>query len=468
MRVDWQSTSLKSRAIMSIPKANVLIVDDDPAMQEVLSILMEEWGFNSRIAGNGVEGAEIADSWNPDIVISDVVMPDCSGLELLRNLKKGNASRPVILITAAASIDAAVEAMKEGAQDFLTKPLDYSKLRALLQEAERDLDLRAKASKLSSRLRKGSGLGDFVGLGKGMRDVYELIENVAASDASAIITGESGTGKELAARTIHELSARAKGPFVAINSAAIPESLIESEIFGHEKGSFTGAVATRAGCFELANTGTLFLDEIAEMPLVLQPKLLRVLEDGKVRRLGGDRELSFNVRVLAATNRDPRAAILDGRLREDLYYRLNVFTIVLPSLRDRRDDIPLIAQHFITEFNTKHHRAVEALRDEAMDLLNTYAWPGNVRELRNVIERAVILSRGNWIEATHLPPYIRDRETTASNKVVLSTGMTMADAERELIIRTLEQSGNNKAEAARRLSVDVKTIRNKMKAYRIG
>lgn len=442
-------------------------MDDDPAMQEVLSILMEEWGYESRIAGNGLEGSEIADSWHPDVVISDVVMPDCSGLELLRNLKRGNPGRPVILITAAASIDAAVEAMKEGAQDFLTKPLDYSKLRALLAEAQRDVDLRAKANRLSSRLKKGSGFGDFVGLGRGMREAYELIENVASSDASAIITGESGTGKELAAKTIHRLSARSKGPFVAINSAAIPESLIESEVFGHEKGSFTGAVATRAGCFELANTGTLFLDEIAEMPAVLQPKLLRVLEDGMVRRLGGDRELSFDVRVLAATNRDPRAAVLDGRLREDLYYRLNVFTIVLPPLRDRRDDVPLVAQHFVSEFNNKHHRSVEAIRDEAMELLSSYAWPGNIRELRNVIERAVILAKGNWIETTHLPPYIRDGEASTSKKIVLSEGVTMADAERELIIRTLEQAGNNKAEAARRLSVDVKTIRNKMKAYHI-
>src|SRR6185369_14600306 len=367
---------------MSAQKTSVLVVDDDPAMQEVLSILMDEWGYDCKIASNGTEGAQLAESWDPDIVISDVVMPDSSGLDLLRNLKKGDPGRPVILITAAASIDAAVEAMKQGAQDFLTKPLDYSKLRSLLNEAQHDVELRAKASKLTSRLKKGGGYGDFVGTGRGMREAYELIESVAASDASAIITGESGTGKELAAKTIHQLSARCKGPFVAINSAAIPESLIESEVFGHEKGSFTGAIATRAGCFELANTGSLFLDEIAEMPLLLQPKLLRVLEDGKVRRLGGDRELSFNVRVLAATNRDPRAAIQDGRLREDLYYRLNVFTISLPSLRDRRDDIPLITQHFITEFNNKHHRGVEALRDEAMELLSLYSWPGNVRELR--------------------------------------------------------------------------------------
>jgi transcriptional regulator with PAS, ATPase and Fis domain len=300
-----------------------------------------------------------------------------------------------------------------------------------------------------------------------MRELYELIENVAASNTSAIITGESGTGKELAAKTIHRLSARSNGPFVAINSAAIPESLIESEIFGHEKGSFTGAVATRSGCFELANMGTLFLDEIAEMPALLQTKLLRVLEDGKVRRLGGDRELSFDVRVIAATNRDPRTAVSEGKLREDLYYRLNVFTITLPALRHRSDDISLIAQHFVEHFNSKHQRSVEAIRDEAMELLCRYAWPGNVRELRNVVERAVILARDNWIEITDLPPYIREEPGAGAKKVAPSTGVTMADAEKELIIRTLQESGNNKAEAARRLNVDVKTIRNKMKAYHI-
>jgi DNA-binding NtrC family response regulator len=428
---------------------------------------MEEWDFTARIASNGLEGADIAESWEPDIVISDIVMPGYSGLELLRILKKGNPARPVILITAESRVDAAVEAMKAGAQDFLTKPLDYTKLRALLQEAERDVGLRAKAEQLSSRLKKEAGFGDFVGIGRGMREVYELIESVAASNTSAIITGESGTGKELAAKTIHRLSARCNGPFVAINSAAIPESLIESEIFGHEKGSFTGAVATRAGCFELANTGTLFLDEIAEMPALLQPKLLRVLEDGKVRRLGGDRELSFDVRVIAATNRDPRAAVTEGKMREDLYYRLNVFTIALPALRDRIDDIPLIAQYFVEQFNIKHQRNVDGIRDEAVELLRRYTWPGNVRELRNVLERAVILARDNWIEVSHLPPYIREEQVIGAKRIATSTGVTLADSERELIIRTLQESGNNKAEAARRLNVDVKTIRNKMKAYHI-
>jgi transcriptional regulator with PAS, ATPase and Fis domain len=300
-----------------------------------------------------------------------------------------------------------------------------------------------------------------------MVEVYDLIQSLSSTDASVLITGESGTGKELAARTIHRLGKRAGGAFIAVNSAAIPETLIESEVFGHEKGAFTGAVGTRSGCFELANGGTLFLDEIGEMPLQLQPKLLRVLEDGKVRRLGGKQEFEFDVRVLAATNQDPRTAIQEGRLREDLYYRLTVFTVNLPPLRDRKEDIPLLAQHFIGEFNKKHSTNVETLRDDALEMLMTYSWPGNVREFRNVMERALILSRGEWIESFHLPPYLRNPSTESSTKIVLPLGITAAEAERELILKTLEKTGHNKAEAARQLGLDVKTIRNKLKAYKI-
>jgi transcriptional regulator with PAS, ATPase and Fis domain len=300
-----------------------------------------------------------------------------------------------------------------------------------------------------------------------MREVYELIESLGASDACAIICGETGTGKELVARTIHSLSNRNKGPFIAINSAAIPENLIESELFGHEKGAFTGATGVRAGCFELANRGTLFLDEIAEMPLLLQPKLLRVLEDGRVRRLGGRQEFSFDVRVLAATNREPREAVEQNKLRIDLYYRLNVFTITLPPLRDRKADIPLLAQHFIREFNRKHNTRVEGLREDALETLKTYPWPGNVRELRNVMERAVILARGTWIENSHLPPYLLNPNQDSSTRIVLPMGVTAAEAEKELILQTLEKTGNNKAEAARQLGLDVKTVRNKLKSYGI-
>jgi DNA-binding NtrC family response regulator len=445
----------------------ILVVDDEEAMREVLEMRLQGWGFDVSLAATGTEGCRMAESDNPDIVLSDVVMPGLSGLELLAALKSGDPHRPVILITAQGSIDLAVEAMKQGAQDFLTKPLDYGKLKAILEAMRQETDLRKQSRKFFSQLDGNPGLGNFVGTSKKIREAYELIRSIGTTDTSVIITGESGTGKELAARTIHELSARAKGPFVPINAAAIPENLIESELFGHEKGAFTGAVAARAGCFEVANRGTLLLDEIAEMPMALQPRLLRVLEDKRVRRLGGAQEFSVDVRVLAATNQDPAEAVRNGRLREDLFYRLNVFTVMLPPLRERHGDITLLAHHFIREFNAKHKMRVEGLREETLELLKAYPWPGNIRELRNVMERAVVLARENWIETSHLPAYISNPAGSAGEKIVLPEGVTVADAERELILKTLRSAGNNKAEAARRLGLDVKTIRNKLKSYGI-
>jgi transcriptional regulator with PAS, ATPase and Fis domain len=295
-----------------------------------------------------------------------------------------------------------------------------------------------------------------------------LLETIGKSDASALLTGESGTGKELAARAIHNNSARARGPFIAVNAAAIPETLIESELFGHDKGAFTGASGSRPGCFELAHRGTLFLDEIAEMPVALQPKLLRVLEDGRVRRLGAAQEFAFDVRLIAATNRDPREAIEKGMLREDLFYRLNVFQVSLPPLRERKEDMAGLVQHFLKEMNSKHQTAVVAVRPDAFEKLLAYRWPGNVRELRNVLERAVILAKGEWIEMAHLPPYLRTDDSAPGLPVSVTKGATAAETERELILKTLEMTGNNKAETARRLGLDVKTIRNKLKAYGVN
>jgi DNA-binding NtrC family response regulator len=441
----------------------VLIVDDEPAMRMVLEARLRSWNYETLLAADADEAERIVKESDPDIVVSDVVMPGRSGLEMIQALKYGNSGRPVILITAQGTIDMAVEAMKQGAQDFLTKPLDHTKLRAVLDAAREEIELRRSSRTWADRSGKDGGWGAIFGTSKQMAEVYEILDAVAASDASAILTGESGTGKEVAARAIHERGARARGPFFALNAAAIPETLIESELFGHEKGAFTGAVTSRPGCFELAHKGTLLLDEIAEMPMPLQPKLLRVLEDGRVRRLGARQEFAFDVRVLAATNRDPREAVQKGLLREDLYYRLNVFTVTLPPLRERKEDIPGLAQRVLREFNEKHSASVVALRPEALDLLMSYTWPGNVRELRNVMERAVILAKGEWIEPSHLPPYLRHPEPTA--RIVLPPGATAAEMEKELILRTLEQTGNNKAEAARRLGLDVKTIRNKLKAY---
>ncbi len=443
----------------------VLVVDDEAAIREVLEIRLRQWGHEVFVAADADEAEELAEKLDPAVVLSDVVLPKTSGLELLSRLRRGRPDRAVILMTAYGNIDRAVEAMKLGALDFLTKPLDYGKLQALLEGLEEEARTRAGIAELSSYLDRGAGLGQLVGMSKPMRQVYKLLKTLAATDTSAIITGESGTGKELAARTLHELSRRNRGPFVAVNTAAIPEGLIESEIFGHEKGAFTGAVSSRPGCFELANGGTLFLDEIGEMPLALQPKLLRILEDGRVRRLGGASEVRFNVRVLTATNRDPQTAVSESRLRQDLFYRLNVFTVHMPALRDRTDDIPLLAQHVIRSANHKHSTAVEGVRSDALELLRSYPWPGNVRELRNVLERGVILAGRGWVEIVHLPPYIRKPSGNHRTEIVLPAGVTAAEAERILILSTLERVGNNKAEAARQLGIDVKTIRNKLASW---
>jgi DNA-binding NtrC family response regulator len=447
-------------------KTRVLVVDDDEAIREVLASRLRGWGYAVSLAASGEEGERLAAAEHPALVVSDVVMPDLGGIELLTRLKAGDPHRPVILITAHGTVEAAVEAIKEGALDFLTKPLDPDKLKAVLAAAEREIDARSRSKRLSDQLGKRSGLLDFVGASAPMRKAYEQLEEVAATDVPVFIAGESGTGKELAARAIHQLGRRAPGPFIAVNAAAIPRELMESELFGHERGAFTGATGLRRGCFELADGGTLLLDEIVEMPAELQPKLLRVLEDGKVRRLAGTSEHSFDVRLVAASNQEPRAAVASGRLRNDLFYRLNVFLLHLPPLRERTGDLPLLTQHFVSTFNKKHGTAVEGPAEEALELLESYSWPGNVRELRNVVERAVVLAKQGWIEPSHLPPYVRSGETaSAGAPLSLPAGLTMAEAERRLILRTLEETGNNKAEAARRLGLDVKTIRNKLKSY---
>jgi two-component system, NtrC family, response regulator HydG len=444
---------------------SVLVVDDEDALREVLSLRIADWGFDVRTAADVSEGERELDRRRPDLVLCDVVMPGESGLELLKRIKRNDERLPVVMMTAHGDVDGAVDAMKAGASDFLTKPLDYIVLRALIETLADEARQRQQSRSLDRRLSRQDGASGLVGQSRSMRELERVIEVLASSDASAIITGESGTGKEVVARTVHALSSRRDKPFIAINAAAIPEGLIESEVFGHEQGAFTGATKPRAGVFELADGGTLFLDEIAEMPISLQPKLLRILEDGRARRLGGSKELSFDVRVLAATNRNAAQAIKDGQLREDLFYRLNVFEIKLPPLRERADDIPLLAQHFVREFDRKHHLEVEGIGDAARELLGAHPWPGNVRELRNVIERAVIVARSGWIEPRHLPPYLQTLRAGGQPTLTLPAGTTLAEAERLLIVQTLERVGNNKAEAARQLGLDVKTIRNKLRSY---
>ena len=452
---------------MEPTRISVLVVDDEPALREVLSLRIQDWGHDVTTAVDAADAERVLKLGRPDVILSDVVLPGISGVELLRWLKRHDEHIPVIMMTAHGNIDAAVEAMKAGARDFLTKPLDYPALRGLLdavaaERAQRDLD-----HELDANLEGAASIGGLVGRSRSIRELQKLIQVVASSDASAIITGESGTGKEVVAHAIHTLSNRRDKPFVALNAAAIPEGLIESELFGHEQGAFTGAHRARPGAFELANRGTLFLDEIAEMPIALQPKLLRILEDSYARRLGGGKEIHFDVRVLAATNRSVAAAVRDGLLREDLFYRLNVFEIVLSPLRERADDIALLSRHFVREFSEKHNMPVEGVSDESRALLEAYSWPGNVRELRNVMERAVIVARSGWIEPRHLSQHIQALKAGGPTTIQVPAGMTLADAERLLILNTLERTGQNKAEAARQLGLDVKTIRNRLRSYGI-
>jgi DNA-binding NtrC family response regulator len=446
----------------------ILVIDDEAAMREVLRARLEAAGHQVETAETGEDGLDAAERLELDVAIVDVRLPDLTGIEVLERLERSHPGLPVLLVTAHGSIDLAVDAMKRGARDFLTKPLDHEQLASLLRAVGRELEDRRRALDAAAHLVGEAAVFEgVVGASDGMQAVYNLIREVSGTDAPVLITGESGTGKERVARAIHATSRRAEQEWVAVNTAAIPRDLMESEIFGHEKGAFTGATGVRRGCFELAHQGTLFLDEIAEMPLQLQPKLLRVLEDGAVRRLGGSREFRFDVRVLAATNQRPQEAVEAGRLREDLFYRLNVFQIELPPLRERAGDLPLLSQHFVTLFNEKHGGRVEGLREATAALFERYAWPGNVRELRNVLERAVVLAKEGWIEAAHLPPHLQEDAGAGASPVRLSEGATLEEVERHLILDTLDKTGNNKAETARRLGVDVKTIRNKLKRYGI-
>jgi DNA-binding NtrC family response regulator len=451
---------------MTQDSLSVLVVDDDETMREVLMVRLEDWGYRVRTVADAAGARSVIEQDDPDVVLADIVLPGMSGIDLLRLLKEDDAARPVILMTGHGSVDLAVEAMKEGAEDFLTKPIETDKLKNVLKAVIADLSLRHRVAELDHQLEDQPGFAGMIGRSDAMLEVFATVDLLAKNEASAIITGASGTGKELVARSIHGLSARSDSPFIALNCAAIPEGLIESELFGHTKGAFTGATQLRRGAFELADGGLLLLDEIAEMPINLQTKFLRILEDRKMRRLGGSRDIEFDVRVVAATNRPIDEAIDEGMLREDLYFRLAVFEVRLPDLKDRDGDIPLLVQAFIREFNRKHGTNVEGVRDETFEVLEDHHWPGNVRELRNVIERATIVAGTGWIETGHLPLFLRAPRNGDDPTLTLEVGETTADAaEKELILRTLEIVGGNKAEAARRLELDVKTIRNKLKRY---
>jgi DNA-binding NtrC family response regulator len=453
----------------------VLIVEDEPHALMGLAELISGWGYRTETACDGIEGWEKALAWEPAIVVTDLKMPRMDGIGLLQKLTEEgsgfNSNLAVVVLTAMGSIQLAVDAMKIGAYDFLQKPVDATRLKTILANATRQRETTIELEIARRRLRETGVLGAMVGNSRQMRAIFGLIEQIAPSNVSVLITGESGTGKELVARTLHELSPRKSRPFVAVNCAAIPETLIESEIFGHEKGAFTGAVERRVGCFELAGGGTLLLDEIGEMPTATQVTLLRVLEERKFRRLGARIEQDVDVRVLAATNRDPEKSIALGHLRPDLYYRLNVFNIHMPPLRDHMEDLPAMVDAMLIEMNQKHGCKVSGVSPVMMERLMAHDWPGNGRELRNTVERAVILAAdGAPLEAEHLPAGFGRAQSQAAqafeaNVVEVRVGTTVDNAERQLILRTLESTGQNKTRAAEILGVSLKTLHNKLKEY---
>jgi len=462
----------------------VLIVEDEAHARNGLTELVASWGYRTECAADGVEGLERVRQWAPGIVVTDLKMPRMDGMELLNRIGELTQQPAVVMLTAQGSIESAVEAMRIGAYDYIPKPVDPVRLRTILQNASRQRESDVELEVTRRQLRDTGVLGPLVGSSPQMRAIFQMIERIAPSNVSVLVTGESGTGKELVARALHELSSRRDKPFVAVNCAAIPETLIESEIFGHEKGAFTGAVERRAGCFELAEEGTLLLDEIGEMPAATQAKLLRVLEDRRLRRLGSKAETPVDVRVVAATNRDPEQAVASGDLRGDLYYRLNVFNIEMPPLREHVSDIPAIAAKMIDDMNERHHCAITGLSDALQARLLAYHWPGNVRELRNTIERATILAGSGVLGIEHLPPHfaepgfappptgkhgaapapsaaVRDDD----NAVRVEVGTTVDEAERQLILKTLLSTHNNKTRAAEILGITPKTLQNKLKEY---
>ncbi len=450
-------------------KGRVLIVDDEPTAARSLCELVTLWGYEAVAEADGAAALKRTEEFMPAVVITDVFMPHLDGFGLLRELRKRFPEIAVILLTGQGSVEMALRAIQEeGAYHYFEKPIDLDHLRIVVERAVEYGRARRENESLRRQLRDRGAFGELVGSSEPMRQIYALIEQVAPSSASVLITGESGTGKELVARTIHNLSARKGNPFVAINCSAIPETLMESELFGYEKGAFTGAASRRQGCFELADSGTLLLDEIGEMPTLLQAKLLRVLEERTVRRLGSTREIPVDVRLLAATNKDPHDSVRRGQFREDLLYRLNVITIDMPPLRDRLEDIPFLAQHLVTQLAERHQRPARFLAPSALEVLRAHHWPGNVRELRNSIERAVIICSGEEIARHHFAPYPVDQRTRARSEdtISLTVGTPLEEVERQMIMRTLQKTENNKTRAAELLGISLKTLHNKLRLYR--
>jgi DNA-binding NtrC family response regulator len=454
-------------------RAHILVVDDDADERSDLAEIVKSFGYQVTTAADGREALSQLANLPASAILTDLVMPRMDGVALLKELAARGDRTPVVVLTGFGSVDQAITIVHElKAFWFIEKPVQPAVVRTLLERAMQQNQLVKEAERLNSQLSYQGFLGDLVGDSPSMKELFSLIRQVAPTTASVLISGESGTGKELVARAIHTLSPRSSGPFVAVNCAALPESLMESELFGHEKGAFTGAVERRAGCFEQAQNGTLLLDEIGDMPIATQAKLLRVIEESKVRRLGGSADIPIAVRVLAATNRSPESAVQNKLLREDLYYRLNVFHISLPPLRDRKQDIPPIAAALLRDLNRKHGCRVTHVSQEALAWFATRSWPGNVRELRNLIERAVIVAGEGEIRLRHLPgavpvpqPQPEAAQDAQDDVLQVAVGSRMIDVEQAYVRLTLKHTRNNKKRAADLLGLCLRTLHNKLRSY---
>ena len=448
----------------------VLVVDDDSAHRTMLRTLINGWGYAVSEADDGSTAIEKIKETSFDLVLMDVRMVKVSGLEALETIKSYNPAIPVIIMTAYSSVETAVEALKQGAHDYLTKPLDFDKVRLTLERAMEHTRLKEENRLLRETLGQKFDSRNIIGKSPTLLKLLETVAQVAPSEATVLITGESGTGKELIAGALHFNSLRKGGPFVKINCAAITETLLESELFGHEKGAFTGADRRKEGRFSQAHGGTLFLDEVSEMSLMMQVKLLRALQEREFNRVGGETTIQVDVRVIAATNKNLMEQINEGAFREDLYYRLNVVELHVPPLRKRKQDIPLLTRHFLEMFADKNRKAIKGFTPKAMDNLIRYDWPGNVRELMNAVERGVVLARSNYLGVEDFP-FMKDsllqNDQDSANPVglAMSGDMSLEDVEKAAILNTMEAAGGNKSEAARRLGITRKTLHKKLKAY---
>jgi two-component system, NtrC family, response regulator AtoC len=459
--------------------AKVLVVDDEANLRKVLSAMLRKVGYDVTLAQDGEQGLAEFEKNGADIVVTDLVMPNLGGMELLKSVNASDPDVPVIIITAHGTVDSAVEAIKLGAFDYITKPFDQSEIQAVIAKAAKTRETAERSVRADGKARAA-----IIGESLQMQDIFKIIDKVADTPSTVLITGESGTGKELIATALHDGSSRAKKPLIKINCAAIPKDLMESELFGYERGAFTGAVTSKPGRFELADLGTLFLDEIAEIPVEMQVKLLRALQESEFERVGGIKTTRVDVRLIAATNRDLESEIEAGRFRKDLYYRLNVVPIRLPALRERKSDIPRLSRHFIEKYNRKLNKKIEGIADDALAVLQTYAWPGNIRELENLMERVLLFADGPLITAKDLPDSVKLSPGSQAGASAVGPGgevalggssgvtslkdvvkMTTAEVEKAHIIKALEETGGNVTRAAKLLQISRKSLQTKMKEF---